>query len=120
MKAYAYKPSQALTGAAKKDKRKLTLLKSFKTCPKDCDYIHIFLKEKAALQTAVPLLKKCLKPAGMIWVSWPKQASNVAAEIGGADVRACGLAAGLVDVKVCAVDETWSGLKFVIPVKDRK
>ena len=120
MKAYAYKPSVVLTSAAKKDERKLKLLESFKTCPKGCDYIHIFLKEKKALETAIPLLKKCLEPAGMIWVSWPKKASKVATEIGGADVRACGLAAGLVDVKVCAVNEIWSGLKVVIPVKDRQ
>lgn len=56
----------------------------------------------------------------MVWVSWPKKDSGVASELGRAEVMAAGKAAGLVDVKVCAVDETWSGLKFVIPVADRR
>ncbi|WP_316396084.1 hypothetical protein [Bradyrhizobium sp. 33ap4] len=55
----------------------------------------------------------------MIWVSWPKKSSGVATDLTEKEVRATGLANGLVDVKVCAVDDVWSGLKFVIPVKDR-
>jgi hypothetical protein len=56
----------------------------------------------------------------MLWVSWPKKASGVATDLNENGVRKIGLEAGLVDVKVCAVNEIWSGLKFVIRVKDRK
>jgi hypothetical protein len=55
----------------------------------------------------------------MLWVSWPKKTSGIAADLNENDVRRIGLVAGLVDVKVCAVNEVWSGLKFVIRVKDR-
>lgn len=55
----------------------------------------------------------------MVWASWPKKSSGLASEIGRAEVMKEGKAAGLVDIKVAAVDETWSGLKFVIPVADR-
>ena len=60
-----------------------------------------------------------MAPAGLLWVSWPKKASKVATDLDENVVRAMGLAAGLVDVKVCAVDEVWSGLKFVRRLKDR-
>lgn len=56
---------------------------------------------------------------GLLWISWPKKTSRMASEVGRSEVMREGKAAGLVDVKVCAVDETWSGLKFVIPVADR-
>ena len=56
----------------------------------------------------------------MIWISWPKKISPLASELTGDLVRAAGLATGLVDVKVCAVDDDWSGLKFVRRVEDRK
>jgi hypothetical protein len=56
----------------------------------------------------------------MIWISWPKKASKVETELDEGIVRRAGLGCGLVDIKICAVDETWSGLKFVIPVEDRK
>ena len=55
----------------------------------------------------------------MIWVSWPKKSSGVATDLTDVVVRETGLASGLIDVKVCAVDAVWSGLKFVIPVKER-
>ena len=61
-----------------------------------------------------------LAPAGMLWVSWPKKSSGVATDLTENEVRRIGLADGLVDVKVCAVSEVWSGLKFVIRVKDRR
>ena len=61
-----------------------------------------------------------LNPAGMLWVSWPKKSSGVATDLDENVVRGIGLDAGLVDVKVCAVTEVWSGLKFVRRVKDRK
>jgi hypothetical protein len=56
----------------------------------------------------------------MLWVSWPKKSSGVSSDLDENVIRDIGLAHGLVDVKVCAVDETWSALKFVIPVKDRR
>jgi hypothetical protein len=83
------------------------------------DVIHIFVTEMSELEKLLPRLKKELKPAGMIWVSWPKKAAKVATDISENPIRDLALASGLVDVKVCAVDETWSGLKLVIPVKDR-
>ena len=60
-----------------------------------------------------------LDPAGRLWVAWPKKSSGVATDLTENEVRKLGLAAGLVDVKVCAIDDTWSGLKFVYRVKDR-
>jgi hypothetical protein len=57
---------------------------------------------------------------GLVWASWPKKSSGVRSRIGRSEVMAVGKNAGLVDVKVCAVDDTWSGLKFVIPVRHRK
>jgi hypothetical protein len=64
-------------------------------------------------------ISKQLAPAGMLWVSWPKKSSGVLTDLDDNVVREIGLAAGLVDVKVCAVTEIWSGLKFVRRVKDR-
>jgi hypothetical protein len=66
-----------------------------------------------------PKFARRLAPAGMLWVSWPKKASGILTDLGENDEMRIGLAAGLVDVKVCAVNEVWSGLKFVIRVKDR-
>ena len=84
------------------------------------DYIHYFTNMRTDLERAFPLLKNELCQAGLIWISWPKKASGVPCNMTDADIRSLGLKAGLVDIKVCAVDEIWSGLKFVIPVKDRK
>jgi hypothetical protein len=63
---------------------------------------------------------KRLAQNGMLWIAWPKKASGVATDLNENVVREIGLAAGLVDTKVCAIDETWSGLRFVIRLKDRK
>ena len=62
---------------------------------------------------------KALAPAGMLWISWPKKSSGVATDLTENLIRDTGLALGLVDVKVCAVDETWSGLRFVYRLSDR-
>lgn len=83
------------------------------------DFVHIFATERAALEKLLPRLMKQIKPAGMIWVSWPKKASGVATSITDNVVREVALPLGLVDVKVCAVDEVWSGLKLVVRVKNR-
>ena len=84
------------------------------------DFAMIFVTRQSDLKKQFPKVAKQLAPAGMLWVSWPKKSSGVASDLDENLVRNIGLDAGLVDVKVCAVDEIWSGLKFVIRVKDRK
>ena len=86
---------------------------------KPVDFLMVFTKSKQGLAADFEHLSKQLTPAGMIWVSWPKKSSGVATDLDENIVREIGLAAGLVDVKVCAVTEIWSGLKFVRRVKDR-
>ncbi|MGO9648452.1 MAG: DUF3052 domain-containing protein [Terriglobales bacterium] len=83
------------------------------------DFAMIFVKSTAGLKKEFSPVARRLTPAGMLWVSWPKKTSGVATALTENDVRSIGLQAGLVDVKVCAVNEIWSGLKFVIRVKDR-
>ena len=83
------------------------------------DFAMVFTKSQADLKQEFRRVAKLLQPTGMLWVSWPKKSSGVASDLDENRVREIGLAAGLVDVKVCAVTETWSGLKFVRRVKDR-
>jgi len=83
------------------------------------DFAMFFTKSKTALVKEFKRMTKLLAPAGVFWVSWPKKSSGVASDLDENIVRDIGLAAGLVDVKVCAVTEVWSGLKFVRRVKDR-
>ena len=78
------------------------------------DLVHLFTKKRAELEAELPELMARIERDGMIWVSWPKKASGVATDVTEDTVRAVALPLGLVDVKVCAVDETWSGLKLVI------
>ncbi len=78
-----------------------------------------FTERLADLTKDFPRLSAALVPDGMVWISWPKKASGRATDLTENIVRNVGLECGLVDVKVCAIDETWSGLKFVIRVKDR-
>jgi hypothetical protein len=84
------------------------------------DFAMIFTKSRVDLKKEFVQMAKLLAPAGMLWVSWPKKSSGVATDLDGNVVREIGLAAGLVDVKVCAVTEVWSGLKVVRRVKDRE
>jgi hypothetical protein len=79
----------------------------------------LFTKSAASLKNEFTQLAKNLAPAGMLWISWPKKSSGVPTDLNENLVRDIGLAAGLVDVKVCAVTEVWSGLKFVRRLKDR-
>jgi hypothetical protein len=83
------------------------------------DFIHFFTDSKANLKRSWGLLRKSLSRDGMAWISWPKKASPLHKDLDENIVREQGLAAGLVDIKVCAVDEDWSGLKFVRRLKDR-
>jgi hypothetical protein len=87
--------------------------------PEQLDCAMLFVKSQAEMKEQFPKFARRLAPAGMLWVSWPKKASGILTDLGENDVMRIGLAAGLVDVKVCAVNEVWSGLKFVIRVKDR-
>ncbi len=84
------------------------------------DFIHYFTKSAAQLSKDMKNLRKEIVDNGMIWISWPKKSSKVETDITENQVRDIALKNGLVDVKVCAVDEIWSGLKLVIRVKDRK
>ena len=83
------------------------------------DFVFLFVKTQAELKKEFSRRAKQLKPAGMLWVAWPKKSSGVITDLTENEVRRIGLEIGLVDVKVCAVDEVWSGLKFVIRLKDR-
>ncbi len=83
------------------------------------DLIQFFTDSKRELERRFPALERALAPAGMLWISWPKQASGVATDLTENVIREIGLAHQLVDVKVAAVDAVWSGLKFVRRVKDR-
>jgi hypothetical protein len=83
-------------------------------------FIHCFVTRRAELEREFPALARGLADDGMAWISWPKKAAKVETDLTEDVVRALGLRAGLVDVKVCAVDEVWSGLKFVRRLADRK
>ena len=85
----------------------------------ELDYIHLFSDSAVELKDAVNTLKPWLKTDGMMWLSWPKKASKVKTDLDETVIRKCGLDAGLVDIKVCAIDEIWSGLKFVNRLNDR-
>lgn len=78
------------------------------------DYLHVFETDRARLEDHSERLKDMLKPSGMLWISWPKKASKVPTTITEDVLRTIFLPTGLVDVKVCAVTEIWSGLKFMI------
>jgi Protein of unknown function (DUF3052) len=83
------------------------------------DFSIVFVRNAGELRQQFSRLSKRLAPSGMLWVSWPKKTSGLASDLDENEVRRIGLEAGLVDVKVCAVNEIWSGLKFVIRLKDR-
>ena len=80
----------------------------------DTDLIHIFTARRRDLDTALPRAMKLMRPDAAIWVSWPKKSSGVATDVTEDTIREVALPLGLVDIKVCAVDDTWSGLKLVI------
>jgi len=76
--------------------------------------VHLFTTRRARLAAALPGLRRVLGPSACVWVSWPKRASGVATDVTEDTVRELALPLGFVDVKVCAVDEVWSGLKLVV------
>ena len=101
-----------------------TYLKSLEPLPPDVTFekmvsesiylFHVFADSRAKLAAALAKYRKAMRPDATIWVSWPKKASKVPTDITEDTVRELALPMGLVDVKVCAVDEVWSGLKLVI------
>jgi len=83
------------------------------------DFAMLFVKSQSDLRKRFARLRDRLESNGMLWVAWPKKTSGVETDLTEGIVREFGLESGLVDVKVCAVDDTWSGLKFVRRLKDR-
>jgi len=82
--------------------------------------VHLFARQAEGLATKLSRYRDAIAPDGMIWVSWPKKASGVSTDLSDVVVRDVAPPLGLVDIKVCAIDETWSGLKFVIPIAKRR
>jgi hypothetical protein len=84
------------------------------------EFIHLFVRDRKTFEKEFVRGRKALKDDGMMWISWPKKSSKIETDLNENIIRDYGLEQGLVDVKVCAVDEVWSGLKFVVRLKDRK
>lgn len=100
--------------------RRIELAPHWRALPEGArDVIHLFTTSATDLRTALPVLRDLIQPNGMIWVSWPKKASNVPTDVTEDVIRAAALSDVLVDVKVCAVDAVWSGLKLVVRVEAR-
>ncbi len=83
------------------------------------DFALLFCSSSVRLHAAPGPWKRRLDPAGAIWLAWPKKSSGVATNLDGNVVRRIGLRSGYVDVKVCAIDDVWSGLRFVVRLRDR-
>ena len=81
---------------------------------KNLDFIHYFTKSREQLESFIPKAINYIKRDGVIWISWPKKASRIASDVSEDTIREIALPLGLVDVKVCAIDDIWSGLKLVI------
>ena len=100
-------------------KEALAKCRSVKPASSDLDFVFLFAESRAALERDLMGAARSLAPAGMLWIAWPKKSSGISTDLDENLVRDTGLGAGLVDIKVCSVTEVWSGLKFVIPLKDR-
>lgn len=83
------------------------------------DFVHLFISERKALEKELKRLRKLLADTGVLWVSWPKKSSGVATDVTEDVIRDVALPLGFVDVKVCALDETWSGLKLMVRRENR-
>ena len=94
-------------------------IQTIKTLDEKFDYVHYFTKEREELKNFFKQIGKYLNKDGMLWISWPKKSSKVPTDLNENIVRDIGLKNGMVDVKVAAIDDVWSGLKFVYRLKDR-
>src|SRR5689334_10790084 len=125
-KKLGIKPNQriALVNAPNNFTKELGLLPENATIVKrlngSLDLVLLFVDREQTLAKQFPILAKQLQSNGMIWIAWPKKSSGVATDLVFEKVQRIGLDCGLVDVKICAIDNVWSGLKFVIRLKDRK
>lgn len=97
-----------------------TPLSFVKKINKELDFIHLFIKSRQDLEEQYQALYKALKKEGLLWISWPKGTSGIKTDLNRDWIRSYVLDNGLVDVKVCSINEQWSALKFVYRVKDRK
>ena len=86
---------------------------------KGVGFVHLFSKDAAELRKKLAAYRRQIASDGVVWVSWPKKSSGVATDITEDTIRVIALPLGLVDIKVCAVDETWSGLKLMIRKSER-
>ena len=94
--------------------------KIVKKLPKDAAFVHVFATSRDDLMTHLTQLRKTIAQNGVVWVSWPKKSAKVETDITEDVIREVALPMGFVDVKVCAVDETWSGLKLMIRRDQRR
>ena len=114
---YLYKPPENINSLLAGMPEGVRFVKAVR---KKIDFVHIFARKSAELRTALARYRHKIKDDGMIWVSWYKKASKIPTDITEDTVREICLPMGLVDVKVCAVDEKWSGLKLVIRRENRR
>ena len=84
------------------------------------NFVHVFIKKRNELEQRLSVLRKKIVDTGTVWVSWPKRSSGVSTDVTEDRIRDVALALGFVDVKVCAIDETWSGLKLMVRRRNRK
>ena len=83
-------------------------------------FVHLFISKRKALEKELKRLRRLLADTGVLWISWPKKSSGVATDVTEDVIRDVALPLGFVDVKVCAVDETWSGLKLMVRRENRR
>jgi hypothetical protein len=86
----------------------------------DSSFVHVFINKRSELEKQLALLREKIADTATVWVSRPKKSSGILADVTENLIRAVALSLGLVDVKVCAIDETWSGLKLMVRKENRK
>jgi len=86
----------------------------------DSTFVHVFIRKHSELANRLPVVREKIADAATVWVSWPKRSSGVPTDVTEDVIRAVALPLGFVDVKVCAIDETWSGLKLMVRRENRK
>jgi hypothetical protein len=86
----------------------------------ESNFVHVFVRRRSELEKKLSVLRKKIADTGTVWVSWPKKSSGVSTDVTEDVVRDVALHLGFVDVKVCAIDETWSGLKLMVRRENRK